>query len=175
MRLGKGIGNGLINRAGFWAHGKGEVDGGCFSARVGGGVAIVARTRDDRGRIALSLCWGLWLPYLIPFTSQGQDESIALPPREEMAPIDSIEGIKQTEREERISFILSLSQRPPSYWKAPITLAKKALPQSFQAKGSVPGLRLGQEGYGEKPPTCQDQNSKGKRQYSTMSWGLSLS
>lgn len=43
MRLGKGIGNGLINRAGFWAHGKGEVDGGCFSARVGGGVAIVAR------------------------------------------------------------------------------------------------------------------------------------
>lgn len=54
------------------------------------------------GRIALSLCWGLWLPYLIPFTSQGQDESIALPPREEMAPIDSIEGIKQTEREERI-------------------------------------------------------------------------
>jgi hypothetical protein len=58
------------------------------------------------GRIALSLCWGLWLPYLIPFTSQGQDESIALPPREEMAPIDSIEGIKQTEREERISFIL---------------------------------------------------------------------
>lgn len=58
------------------------------------------------GRIALSLCWGLWLPYLIPFTSQGQDESIALPPREEMAPIDSIEGMKQTEREERISFIL---------------------------------------------------------------------
>jgi len=58
------------------------------------------------GRIALSLCWGLWLPYLIPFTSQGQDESIALSPREEMAPIDSIEGIKQTEREERISFIL---------------------------------------------------------------------
>lgn len=43
MRLGKGIGNGLINRVGFWAHGKGEVDGGCFSARVGGGVAIVAR------------------------------------------------------------------------------------------------------------------------------------
>nr|GEW57455.1 hypothetical protein NitaMp102 [Tanacetum cinerariifolium] len=34
-------------------------------------------------------------------TSQGQDESIALPPREEMAPMDSIEGIKQTEREER--------------------------------------------------------------------------
>ncbi|KAK1407877.1 hypothetical protein QVD17_39504 [Tagetes erecta] len=58
------------------------------------------------GRIALSLCWGLWLPYLIPFTSQGQDESIALPPREEMSPIDSIESIKQTEREERISFIL---------------------------------------------------------------------
>lgn len=43
MRLGEGIGKGLINRAGFWAHGKGEVDGGCFSARVGGGVAIVAR------------------------------------------------------------------------------------------------------------------------------------
>ena len=58
------------------------------------------------GRIALSLCWGLWLPYLIPFTSQGQDESIALPPREEMAPIESIEGINQIEREERISFIL---------------------------------------------------------------------
>lgn len=43
MRLGEGIGKGLNNRAGFWAHGKGEVDGGCFSARVGGGVAIVAR------------------------------------------------------------------------------------------------------------------------------------
>ncbi|KAI3671175.1 hypothetical protein L2E82_53558 [Cichorium intybus] len=49
MRLGKGIGNGLINRAGFWAHGKGEVDGGCFSARVGGGVAIVARSSFSTG------------------------------------------------------------------------------------------------------------------------------
>lgn len=44
MRLGDGIGKGLINRAGglfFWAHGKGKVDGGCFSARVGGGVAML--------------------------------------------------------------------------------------------------------------------------------------
>nr|GEW81445.1 reverse transcriptase domain-containing protein [Tanacetum cinerariifolium] len=57
--------------------------------------------------ITLSLCWRLWLSCLIPFTSQGQDESIALPPIEEMAPIDSIEGIKKTEREDRISFILS--------------------------------------------------------------------
>ncbi len=33
----------MSSRAGFWAHGKGEVDGECFLARVGGGVAIVAR------------------------------------------------------------------------------------------------------------------------------------
>ena len=31
----------MSSRAGFWAHGKGEVDGGCFSARVGGGVALL--------------------------------------------------------------------------------------------------------------------------------------
>lgn len=40
MRLGEGIG-------------KGEVDGGCFSARVGGGVAIVARASLPTRRPAL--------------------------------------------------------------------------------------------------------------------------
>ncbi|GKA17470.1 hypothetical protein Tco_0697307 [Tanacetum coccineum] len=44
----------------------------------------------------------------------GQDESIALPPREEMAWIDSIEGIKQTERGERID---SESSKKPSSTK----------------------------------------------------------
>ncbi|GJR46213.1 RNA-directed DNA polymerase, eukaryota, reverse transcriptase zinc-binding domain protein [Tanacetum coccineum] len=50
-------------------------------------------------------CWGLWLPCLIPFTSQGQDESIALPSKKKKwAPIDSIEGIKAYRADkERIS------------------------------------------------------------------------
>lgn len=62
MRLGEGIGKGLNNRtgrAGFWAHGKGEVDGGCFSARVGGGVAIVARVTYTAGRPALDEAAGV--------------------------------------------------------------------------------------------------------------------
>ncbi|MCD7463944.1 hypothetical protein HAX54_051746, partial [Datura stramonium] len=32
-----------LMRAGFWAHRKMKVGGGCFSARLGGRVAIVAR------------------------------------------------------------------------------------------------------------------------------------
>lgn len=61
MRLGKGIGNGLINRAGFWAHGKGEVDGGCYFScqRKGnqkpGSKALISLNASDC-RMSFSSC-----------------------------------------------------------------------------------------------------------------------
>ena len=44
MRLGDLIRKGFTNKAGgLWAHKKGEMDRGFFSAKVGGWVTIVAR------------------------------------------------------------------------------------------------------------------------------------